>query len=110
MFDEFEVNVEDNSAFAVAETIVRLRKDCAQGDWMEVLSMKGKWDAKNQSKDTEMKEFLRGEDVDAETSGSDGEDDDYFGRDSNLVERKPVDKQLVEIDEEGFTKVTKRKK
>ncbi|POS83200.1 hypothetical protein EPUL_004729 [Erysiphe pulchra] len=114
MFDEFEVNVEDDSAFDVAETIVRLRKDCAEGNWEEVLSMKDKWDAKDREKKNTLPNYVRGEDQDAETSGSeeeDNEDGEDVGDTKKMVEPQPEKlTKHVEVDEEGFTLVTKKKR
>ena len=45
MLDEFEVNVDDDSGFEVAEQLVRLRRDCGKGDFREVVEMKRRWDS-----------------------------------------------------------------
>ncbi|RKF61403.1 Pre-rRNA-processing protein TSR2 [Erysiphe neolycopersici] len=112
MFDEFEVNVEDDSAFDVAETIVRLRKDCAEGNWDEVLSMKDKWDAKDRQKKHSLPNYVRGEDQDSETSGSDEEEHDEDVGDDKKIEEPKSEKlpKTTEVDEEGFTLVTKKKR
>lgn len=120
MFDEFEVNVEDDSAFDVAETIVRLRKDCAEGKWKEVLSMKDRWDAKDRQNKTTLPNYVRGEDQDAETSGSeeeydDDDDDDLHAENTKGIQanrESQIEKQPkpVIVDEDGFTLVSKKKR
>lgn len=120
MFDEFEVNVEDDSALEIAETIVRLRKDCAQGNWAEVLSMKKRWDAKDQK--IELQRFIKGEDPNNEASKGDDNDDfeeveededdesEENDTDKASLPRLSKTREPVEIDEDGFTKVTKKKR
>jgi pre-rRNA-processing protein TSR2 len=113
MLDEFEVNVDDESGYEVAEQIMRMKKSCMRGDFGEVAALKEKWDAKKENEDLgkvfERRE--RGEEED-ETDGSEGddaEDEDVDMDDApELVRtREPV---VPEVDEEGFTKVTKKKR
>ncbi|KAG9237036.1 Pre-rRNA-processing protein TSR2-domain-containing protein [Amylocarpus encephaloides] len=115
MLDEFEVNVDDDSGLEVAEQIMRIRRNCAKGDYAEVVELKQKWDSRGG----------RGEDIgnlfekkerteeDDETSGSE-EEDDNGGVDVDMDEAPPLarvrEPVVPEVDEDGFTKVTKKKR
>jgi len=110
MLDEFEVAVDDGSAGDVADQIVALRKQCERGEFEGVNELKSRWDARGGREVGGG--FARGEDVEAETSGS--EDDDEEEEDVDMDEapqlvrqREPV---VPEVDEDGFTKVTKKKR
>ncbi|KAH7346588.1 Pre-rRNA-processing protein TSR2-domain-containing protein [Rhexocercosporidium sp. MPI-PUGE-AT-0058] len=111
MLDEFEVNVDDESGYEVAEQIVKLRRDCGKGDFKEVEEMRGRWESKGgRSADLgrmfEKRE--RAEDED-ETDGSEEDDEDVdMDEAPPLVRvREPV---VAEVDDDGFTKVTKKKR
>lgn len=111
MLDEFEVNVDDESGFEVAEQILRIRKDCGKGNFSEVAILKERWDQKG-GRDLlqgQFKEQQRTEEDD-ETDGSDEEDeqeDVEMGEAPQPVERE---RPIPEVDEDGFTKVTKKKR
>ena len=113
MLDEFEVNVDDESGFEVAEQIVRLRRDCEKGDFSEIRALKERWDQRG-GRDVlqgQFKEQQRTEEED-ETDGSEEEDepedmDVDMGEAPQLV---PKEKPVPEVDEDGFTKVTKKKR
>lgn len=118
MLDEFEVNVDDESGIEVAEQILRLRRDCAKGDFREVVAMKEKWDRKGGKSEDVGKLFEKKErnEEDDETDGSEedsGEDEDE-GEDVDMEEAPPLVKVkepvVPEVDEDGFTKVTKKKR
>ncbi|KAI1006078.1 hypothetical protein K3495_g2141 [Podosphaera aphanis] len=115
MMDEFEVNVEDGSALQVAETIVRLRKDCMQGEWAEVLDMKEKWETKNQGVLGVMPGFIQYEDDNEDANSSESDTEAEFIEDQMDVQMDAapqnvkVDKS-AEVDEDGFTIVTKKKR
>ena len=108
MEDEFEVIVEegDPSLWKVAEQIVRMRRDCAVGDFKHVESMRERW-GENRGKKVE----YRREEVDQETDGSDSEDiEGDADVDMDDVAPTLVKKPEPEVDEDGFTKVTRKKK
>jgi pre-rRNA-processing protein TSR2 len=113
MLDEFEVNVDDDSGFDVAEQIVRIRKDCGQGEFSEVRALKERWDSWGGKEVGEglFREVERAEDED-ETDGSVDEDED--GMDVEMDEAPQLvrvkEKIEPEVDEDGFTKVTKKKR
>ncbi|CAL3962581.1 hypothetical protein PZA11_000299 [Diplocarpon coronariae] len=111
MLDEFEVNVDDESGYEVAEQIVRLRRDCKKGIFREVEEMRRKWESRSGNQDVG-KLFKRTEcsEEDDETDGSvDDEDEDI-----DMDEAPPLvgvrEPARAEVDEDGFTKVTKKKR
>ncbi|KAH8684706.1 putative pre-rRNA processing protein [Tricladium varicosporioides] len=115
MLDEFEVNVDDQSGFEVAEQMIRMKKNCMRGDFTEILQLKERWDVKGGQAEDVDKLFEKKErnEHDDETSGSEDGDEDG-GADINMDEapslvrvREPA---VPEVDEEGFTKVTKKKR
>ena len=116
MLDEFEVNVDDDSGFEVAEQIVRMRRDCAKGDYSEVSALKERWDQRG-GRDVLQSQFKEQQrtDEEDETDGSDEEDGEQEG-DADDVEMGEApqlvarEKPIPEVDEDGFTKVTKKKR
>lgn len=111
MLDEFEVNVDDESGYEVAEQIVKLRRDCGRGDFKEVEEMRGKWESKGGRNADIGKLFEKREraEEEDETDGSEEDDDEDVDMDEAppLVRvREPV---VAEVDEDGFTKVTKKR-
>lgn len=110
MLDEFEVAVDDGSAGDVADQIVALRKQCEKGDFEGVRELERRWASKGGKVDA----FQRGEDEEGSTDGSDDEDDEGdvdMDEAPSLVEtREPREPVAPEVDEDGFTKVTKKKR
>jgi pre-rRNA-processing protein TSR2 len=111
MLDEFEVNVDDESGFEVAEQILRLRKDCEKGDFKEVEAMKARWDRKGGEDLGKMFEKKERSEEDDETDGSEDEEDE---EDVEMDEAPPLvrvrEPVVPEVDSDGFTKVTKKKR
>ncbi|KAE9380602.1 hypothetical protein N431DRAFT_449362 [Stipitochalara longipes BDJ] len=116
MLDEFEVNVDDESGFEVAEQILRLKKDCSKGDFREVLAMKEKWDRKGGEDIGKLFEKKERNEEDDETDGSDEDidEDEDENEDVDMDEAPPLvrvkEPVVPEVDEDGFTKVTKKKR
>ncbi|KAK7753890.1 rRNA accumulation-related protein [Diatrype stigma] len=116
MVDEFEVNVDDDSGFESAETIMRIRAQCAKGDFREVDDLRRRWEAGRGKKVA----AVQAPDVDQDTDddgGSDWESDDDDGNgDVDMDEAPalvPAPKEKPpppEVDEDGFTKVTRKKR
>lgn len=108
MVDEFEVNVDDDSALEVAEQIVRARAQCAVGQFDEVNALAERFAKRKGSKVGQM--FQKAEDPNQETdeeddeSGSD-EDEDMEMGDAPAPREKPA----PEVDEDGFTMVKKKR-
>ncbi|KAI3392850.1 hypothetical protein diail_5056 [Diaporthe ilicicola] len=115
MLDEFEVNVDDDTAYDVAAEVVRLRGQCARGNFEEVDRLLTRWQARRGEK----VHFKHGEDQDNETDweddddenyGSDGGEDDDMDEAPPLVEAAPKkEKAPPEVDDDGFTKVTRKR-
>lgn len=110
MIDEFEVAVDDDSAYEVAMGIMRIRGQCYKEDYTEVNALKTRWE-NSKGKATSNSMFKNGGEVDNETDGSedDGSDDDIQMDEAPPIERASKVKAVPEVDEDGFTKVTKRK-
>jgi pre-rRNA-processing protein TSR2 len=115
MQDEFEVTVEDGSAGEVAAAIIRLWTRCLAGDLAEAEAVVRRWQG-TKGKAAPEGLFTRGADPDQEVEGDDWEDDeddddddDEMGEAPALVEA-PKEKPPPEVDEDGFTKVTRRKR
>jgi len=114
MLDVFEVNVDDESGYEVAEQIIRLRKDCSKGDFREVQAMQEKWDRKGGEDIGKLFEKKERNEEDDETDGSEEDSDEEGNEDVDMDEAPPlvrVKEPIVpEVDEDGFTKVTKKKR
>ncbi|KAJ6787897.1 hypothetical protein PWT90_01880 [Aphanocladium album] len=113
MVDEFEVNVDDDSALEVAQQIVRARTQCAVGQYDETNALAERFAKLKGSKVGQM--FQKAEDpnqdTDDEASGSDDDDDDDGGSDVDMGDAPaPREKQEPQVDEDGFTMVTKKKR
>lgn len=115
MLDEFEVNVDDDSGYDVAEQILRLRRDCGRNDFTEVLSMKERWDGRGRRDvgAAEFREEARNEEDDeTDASVDEDEQEDVEMSDDDVVPQlvRLREKVEPEVDEDGFTKVTKKKR
>lgn len=125
MVDEFEVVVDDGSAAEVAKDTLRIRKDILQkGDISEVEKLRERWVARGGSKGKDAVRslpgvFRKGEDdegkeTDWDSDESDDEDADEDGDvvmdEAPALVRAPKEKPIPEVDEDGFTKVTKKKR
>lgn len=115
MLDEFEVNVDDDTAFDVATEIIRLRGQCARSNFDEVDRLLARWQARKGEK----VHFKHGEDQDGETDWEDDDDDNDEGSDDDMDEAPPLvetsaaapkkEKAPPEVDDDGFTKVTRKR-
>jgi len=117
MLDEFEVNVEDDSAYEVAGLIIRLQKDCMGGDFGEVRELGERWKRRlGREEDVgELFEKREGDEGEDETDGEEEEDEDERGLgDVEMDEAPPLVKirehVAPEVDEDGFTKVVKKRR
>ncbi|KAK1832399.1 Pre-rRNA-processing protein TSR2-domain-containing protein [Podospora conica] len=114
MLDEFDVNVDDDSAYEVADQIVRVRAECARGKFDgELAGLQRRFDARGGTKVVGV--FKKGEDDDAETDwDTDDDEDDEDDSDAGDVPMGDAppkkEKEEPEVDEEGFTKVSRRKR
>ncbi|EXV05811.1 pre-rRNA-processing protein [Metarhizium robertsii] len=114
MIDEFEVNVDDDSGTEVAGNIVRARAECAIGQFDEVNKLSQRFQNLKGKKVDQM--FTKAEDAHQDTDWeSDDDDDDDDASDVDMDDAPappsaPKEKPAPEIDEDGFTKVTHKKK
>lgn len=108
MADEFNVDVDDDSSFEVADQIMRLRASCIKGQFEDVEKLREKWTS-GRGKKVVMKQ-APDQDQDTDWEDDDEEDDEENG-DVEMGEAPaaPKDKPQPEVDEDGFTKVTRRK-
>lgn len=112
MLDEFEVAVDDGSAGEVADQIVYLRKQCERGEFEGVRELERRWNARG---GRAVEGFKKGEDEEGSTDGSDddeGEEEDVdMDEAPELMQRRePREPVVPEVDEDGFTKVSKKKR
>ncbi|KAM3553942.1 hypothetical protein MY1884_006397 [Beauveria asiatica] len=117
MVDEFEVNVDDDSALEVAQQIVRARAQCAAGQFDETNALAERFAKLKGGKVGQM--FQKAEDPNQDTDeepddseGDDGDDDDE-GSDVDMGDAPapvPKEKQEPQVDQDGFTMVTKKKR
>jgi pre-rRNA-processing protein TSR2 len=112
MLDEFEVNVDDDSSFETADQIIRLRNDIAKGKSGEYDGLERRWRSKSGARVENL--FKKGDDEEQETDwdSDEDEDEDQDADDVAMTDapEPPREKQPPEVDEEGFTKVTKKKR
>lgn len=107
MVDEFEVAVDDESSYDVAMEIIRLRGQCRSGSFEEVDRLLERWMARKGQKVVMKKGEDEEQDTDWDDTDGSGEDDEEMGEAPALVEKK--EKAEPEIDEDGFTKVTRKR-
>ena len=116
MNDEFDVNVDDDSAAEVAAKIVGLRKLTLQSDFAKVDEMYEQW-ANRQTKGGSgliFKHVARDEDEDDTDWDSDEMDDNEDGEvdmeEAPTSLKMPKEKIEPKIDEDGFTEVISKKR
>ncbi|KAI5464629.1 Pre-rRNA-processing protein TSR2-domain-containing protein [Mariannaea sp. PMI_226] len=115
MVDEFEVNVDDDSGTEVATNILKARLGCAAGLFDDVVALRNRWLSRKGAKVDQM--FKRAEDADQDTDWeSDDSDDDEDAADADVdmdeapaLVSAPKQKQEPQVDEDGFTMVTKKR-
>ena len=113
MQDEFEVNVDDDSAFETAEQIMRVRAEALRGKFDEVDALRRRFEARGGAKVTAV--FTKGEDEDGDTDWDTDDDEDDEGdegdvemSDAPAAPRK--EKEEPQVDEDGFTTVSRKKR
>lgn len=123
MQDEFEVNVEDGSEVDIAVKIMKARQQCKEGDFREIQQMLKTWEERK-GKAAGLPQGVQivehkgdGDSVDEEDDSDDYEDEDDGDINMEDAEAKvPAlvgalqPKQEPEVDDDGFTKVTGRRK
>ncbi|EPS35088.1 hypothetical protein H072_11493 [Dactylellina haptotyla CBS 200.50] len=107
--DEFETAVEDDSAFAVSQRVIFLRRQCAANDFSGVEALRQFWE-KNGGKNKPKVQVVRRE---GEESDSDDDEEDGAENDDMEMDEAPqlvAVKERVEkvVDEDGFELVQKK--
>jgi len=112
MLDEFEVNVDDDSAFEVAEQVMRVRNECLRGKFDETAALQRRFEARKGTRVvgvlTKAEDEDQETDWDTEDDGSEGDEDEDMEMSDAPPARK--EKESPEVDEDGFTRVTRKKR
>ncbi|KAK4154360.1 Pre-rRNA-processing protein TSR2-domain-containing protein [Chaetomidium leptoderma] len=114
MLDEFEVNVDDDSAFEVAEQVVRMRGECLRGKFDEVDALRRRWEGKKGGNNKVV--FKKVEDQDEDTDWDTDDDDEEEEEDEGDVEMGDApppprrEREEPEVDADGFTTVSRKKR
>ncbi|OAQ97925.1 hypothetical protein LLEC1_01226 [Akanthomyces lecanii] len=119
MVDEFEVNVDDDSALEVAQQIVRARTQCAAGQFDETNALAERFANLNRGGGGGRvgSMFRQAEDPNQDTDNEpddDGEDDDEGSDEGSDVDMgnappPPRERNEPQVDEDGFTMVPRRR-
>lgn len=113
MVDEFEAEIDNDSALEIAVLILKFYRQVAQGKYDEILALYDKWQLKQQSKKltTEIQIGADPNNPDAETSSEDeGDDQDdvpMLQTESNMEVDEP---QGPIVDDDGFELVQSKGK
>jgi pre-rRNA-processing protein TSR2 len=121
MDDEFELKLDDDddSAYKLAEQIIRLRSACASGSFTEIEELGRRFTEREQQKKNNKRTrtvVVKEEDNETDWDSDDGEDDDDdVSEDAEMADAPDVapprkEKAVPEVDEDGFTKVARKKK
>ncbi|KAF4595636.1 hypothetical protein GQ602_001249 [Ophiocordyceps camponoti-floridani] len=117
MADEFDVDVDDDSAAEVARTIVSARAHCSLGQFGDVDALRERFCARGAAKVQAVfkQDPDADQDSDWDTDTSDDEDEAEGGADVVMDDAPPratmpKSKPGPQVDQDGFTIVTKKKK
>lgn len=118
MADEFDVEVQDDSAAEVAEEIIRVRaRIVGEGDMALADEVKARWAARGGARAAAGAGYVNAGEKEVETDAEEDEDDDEDDEDEDMLDapalvtpKQPREKVEPEVDEEGFTKVVSRRK
>lgn len=112
--DEFGIRLEDETEVAVARDIMKIRQETQKGEFETVDALQKKWEErKGKEVNTgNVKVEVREQegDWDSVDEESDEDEDQEMGDAPPLVPAKPKEKQLPQIDEDGFEKVVRKGK
>ncbi|KAI1387259.1 Pre-rRNA-processing protein TSR2-domain-containing protein [Hypoxylon trugodes] len=110
MWDEFETNVDDDSEVEVVERIFKVRAQCAAGNFGFVEELRSRWLA-TKGKKVEVQVDTKDQDTDWESDDDEDEEDEDVDMDeAPALVAAPKEKPPPEVDEDGFTKVTRKKR
>jgi pre-rRNA-processing protein TSR2 len=115
MNDEFDVNVEDDSAQKVAEQIMRIKKACGEGDFKEVEELRERWQKGGKGKggpvgtEVMFQRVERNDDEDETDWDSDDIPEEDEDEDDEMTDAPAPaqrrEKTPPQVDEDGFTTV-----
>lgn len=113
--DEFETNLEDDSAYLTAQKIILLRRQCAADDFSGVQTLQSIWERIGGKNKQRVQVVRQGGDNDQDTDGSDDDMEDADGDVDMETDEAPklvAVKEKVEkvVDEDGFELVQKKGK
>lgn len=108
MVDEFEVNVDDDSAYEVAQQVMRLRTSTLQADFAEVDELYSSWLTRGGSSRVQFQQ-VEADDGEEETESSDEEEDADMNDNVDALPARPTkEREPPPVDEDGFTKVVRK--
>ena len=117
MIDEFEINVDDDSGAEVAGQILKARAGCLIGNFDEVKALHQRFSNRKGMKVDVMYKKVEEDDQDTDWESDDSDDDDEEADDEDeemddapALVQVPKQKTEPEVDDDGFTKVTKKKR
>jgi pre-rRNA-processing protein TSR2 len=120
MADEFEVNVEDDTAYQVAQVIMEIRSTTQEGDFSIVEKLHSDWVAKNKIPTATFTKVEKsdeddtdGDSVDLEEDSEDEDEGEDVEMNDAPAQEHPQERRQnsePEVDEDGFTKVVSKKK
>lgn len=111
MADEYKVAVDDDSCYELAQQIVRLRGLCAKSQFDEVKHLETRWLSRKGQKVVMKQAPEANQDTDWEDTDDDEDDEGDVDMDeAPPLVQIPKEKPPPEVDEDGFTKVTRKKK
>ncbi|KKA30271.1 hypothetical protein TD95_004385 [Thielaviopsis punctulata] len=115
MVDEFDVAIEDDSAYDLARQLVNVYTQCAQGEFAEANTLAERFRTKKAG--AAGAGFKKVEDQDQDTDwesdedGDEGDSDDEMDEAPALVQTAPArEKVEPQVDEDGFTTVVSKKR
>ncbi|KAH6647636.1 Pre-rRNA-processing protein TSR2-domain-containing protein [Truncatella angustata] len=109
MADEFNIDVDDDSGYEISEQIMQLRAQCTKGQFDDVEKLREKWSA-GKGKKVVMKQAPdQDQDTDWEDEDDDSEDGDGDVEMGDAPGPAPKEKPQPEVDDDGFTKVTRKR-
>ena len=110
MADEFDTNVEDDSALPIAAGVIEIYKQCDAQDYTTVEKLYSDWNEKQKTKAAKRIVQVAQDPMNPDVSDSEDEDDEEEEI-TNDDERMDVDEVIPEgplVDEDGFEVVQKK--
>jgi pre-rRNA-processing protein TSR2 len=110
MQDEFDLNVEDESEIPVAEEIMKLRKETAEGNFSGLESVKRRFEERGGRIPSNLQVVEHKQEGDESSEDESDDDDVEMGDAAPALVPAPRERQEPEVDEDGFTTVVSKKK